>query len=245
MTKVTYARVPKLEFRAEKGKGKVTNAVLGGSWVNVLEDPGDGFLKVRAFQKEGWVDKADTGSDDTIRMYFVDVGQGDGCLIETPTHRLIVDGGKDANLHGFLTKYQWLVASGQRIKIDAIIISHFDFDHYGGLTQILQDDNFEVGTIYHNGIVRLRDELPPELDTSLGETVKQGRKRVGPKTSFTTLESLNQFRTGGHLSAAFGAFIEACRTAKREGRLGKSSGSPPPTAVSTASASCASTSSGR
>ena len=224
MATVTFARVPKLKFRAQKGKGPVTNAVLGGSWVNVVEDPGDGFLKVRAFAKEGWVAKADTGSDNSIRLYFVDVGQGDGCLIETPTHRLLVDGGKGANLHAFLTKfkYRWVIELGQRIKIDAIFVSHFDFDHYGGLTRILEDDNFEIGTIFHNGIVRLgTGPLPPGLDTELGETVKKGTRRVGLKTSFTTLESLSQLRSGGHLSDVFGRFIEACRTAKRDGRLGK------------------------
>jgi competence protein ComEC len=223
MGKVTFARVPKLEFRASKGKGGVTNAVLGGSWVNVLDDPGDGFLKVRAFQKEGWVKKEDTGTDNSIRLYFVDVGQGDGCLVETPTHRLIVDGGKGANLYAFLTKYkyQWLVAAGERIKIDAIFVSHFDADHYGGLTRLIEDDDFEIGTLFHNGIVRLGKERPDQLDTELGETVKQGNKRVGLKTSFTTLESLNPLRTAGHLSEAFAKFIEACRAAKRDGRLGK------------------------
>ena len=187
---ITFARVPKLQFRAQKGKGAVTNAVLGGSWVNVIEDPDDGFLKVRAFAKEGWVKKEHTGRDNSIRLYFVDVGQGDGCLIETPTHRMLVDGGEGSNLHGFLTKfkYQWLIALGQRIKIDAIFVSHFDLDHYGGLTRILEDDNFEIGTIFHNGIVRLKDDdLTPALDTTLGETVKKGRRRVGLKTSFTTL----------------------------------------------------------
>ena len=65
---ITFARVPKLQFRAQKGKGAVTNAVLGGSWVNVIEDPDDGFLKVRAFAKEGWVKKeAHRTSTNSIR----------------------------------------------------------------------------------------------------------------------------------------------------------------------------------
>ena len=104
------------------------------------------------------------------------VGQGDGCLIETRNKRLLIDGGQYArNLNNYLTrwKYKWLIEAGRQVKFDAVFVSHFDADHFAGLTSIIQDKRFEFGTIYHNGIARFHktgSKRPALCNTTLGQT---------------------------------------------------------------------------
>ena len=71
---------------------------------------------------------------------FIDVGQGDSCLIQTSSNKVVlIDGGGLENydigenvlLPYLLNKRIW--------KIDYIIISHFDFDHVGGLLTVLNE----------------------------------------------------------------------------------------------------------
>ena len=67
-----------------------------------------------------------------LRMYFIDVGQGDSTLIITPkNHTILVDGGGNTNTSfdvGEKTLIPYLLARKVR-KIDYMIISHFDQDH--------------------------------------------------------------------------------------------------------------------
>ena len=60
-----------------------------------------------------------------LKIYFIDVGQGDSCLIVTPNNKkILIDGGEGQNI--ILTSY----LLDRRIKkLDYIIISHFDSDH--------------------------------------------------------------------------------------------------------------------
>ncbi len=79
-----------------------------------------------------------------FRIVFFDVGQGDAILVQTGTgETLLVDGGKsDSLLHDRL----------QRLgvdHIDAIVATHGDADHIGGLLAALED--YDVGTVYWNG----------------------------------------------------------------------------------------------
>ena len=72
-----------------------------------------------------------------LRIYFIDVGQGDSCLIITPRNKkILIDGGEgDSNV---LLSY----LLDRRIKtIDYIVISHFDSDHCNGLIEIIQKLN--------------------------------------------------------------------------------------------------------
>lgn len=69
-----------------------------------------------------------------LRIYFIDVGQGDSCLIITPRNKkILIDGGEgdtDVLLSYLLDR---------RIKtIDYIMISHFDSDHCNGLIVVIQ-----------------------------------------------------------------------------------------------------------
>lgn len=72
-----------------------------------------------------------------LRIYFIDVGQGDSCLIITPRNKkILIDGGEgDSNV---LLSY----LLDRRIKtIDYIMISHFDSDHCIGLIEVIQKLN--------------------------------------------------------------------------------------------------------
>ena len=77
-----------------------------------------------------------------LRIYFVDVGQGDCTLIQTPTNKtILIDGGGSefGNFDvGESTLLPYLL--DRRITtIDYLMISHFDSDHVGGLFAILEN----------------------------------------------------------------------------------------------------------
>ena len=74
--------------------------------------------------------------DNSLRVYFVDVGQGDCSIVKTPTNKtIIIDGGEDPQ-----GKIVLPYLLDRRIdKIDYMIISHFDSDHVGGLIPVIRE----------------------------------------------------------------------------------------------------------
>ena len=65
-----------------------------------------------------------------LKIYFLDVGQGDSCLIITPNNKkVLIDGGGSENFDvGKNTLIPYLLA--RRItQLDYVVISHFDTDH--------------------------------------------------------------------------------------------------------------------
>ena len=75
-----------------------------------------------------------------LKIFFIDVGQGDASLIITPNDKtiLIDGGGSDTYDVGENILVPYLL--DRRIKIiDYIIISHFDQDHVGGILTVLQE----------------------------------------------------------------------------------------------------------
>lgn len=81
-----------------------------------------------------------------LRIHFIDVGQGDSCLIITPHNKkILIDGGGSESYDvGKNTLIPYLLA--RRIKkIDYIIVSHFDTDHVGGLLTVMEE--LKVGKV--------------------------------------------------------------------------------------------------
>lgn len=229
-----YALKPETEIYKSKNfsKRNIQRKLLMGTFMEILEE-GNEWYKIKSFRKTGFVKKSDTSDFDFLKLFFVDVGQGDAILVEAPGKTLIVDGGPSVNLWNYLTKwkYKWIIEQGSRVKIDDIIISHFDADHFKGLTKVINDTNFEIGTIYHNGIVRfnkMKNERLDKYDTDLGATdYKKGvQERSILKTSFNDLDDclalLQEIPNNKKgLMKSFKVFIEACLKAKDEGRLRK------------------------
>lgn len=82
-------------------------------------------------------------------MYLIDVGRGDSVLVGLPDGRhMVIDGGlpRSNQLTGknaadcidwkfFFDYGDW------KIDIDALVASHSDYDHYGGLWDLVRQDD--------------------------------------------------------------------------------------------------------
>ena len=153
-------------FEAETGTKKKTE-LLWGDRVDV-GTVGAVRSKVTARGKAGFVDNAALGNTPLLEVYFIDVGQGDGILIRTPDLRhLMIDGGykresqpTGKNAADFV---DWKFAKDYgltRIHLDAMLASHNDADHYGGLWDLLNVDqtaeldaqDVRVDAFYHAGV---------------------------------------------------------------------------------------------
>jgi competence protein ComEC len=82
------------------------------------------------------------GAEKGIRITFIDVGQGDATLLQMPSGAtVLVDGGLE----------EGVLAADLRTRgvrcIDAVVFSHPDADHIGGLEAALE--NCEVGMLVH------------------------------------------------------------------------------------------------
>lgn len=74
-----------------------------------------------------------------LRIFFIDVGQGDSTLIITPDKKtvLIDGGGSDSSDVGEKVLLPYLL-DRRILKIDYVLISHFDTDHCGGILTIME-----------------------------------------------------------------------------------------------------------
>ncbi|KKR04157.1 MAG: hypothetical protein UT30_C0011G0003 [Candidatus Uhrbacteria bacterium GW2011_GWF2_39_13] len=82
-----------------------------------------------------------------LRVWMLDVGQGDAFLIEFPTgEQWLIDGGPDNTL---LTKLGSILPPWDR-SINAMILTHADTDHVTGLVCVL--DRYDIGTVYESGV---------------------------------------------------------------------------------------------
>lgn len=79
-----------------------------------------------------------------LRVTFLDVGQGDSSLIQTPGGEVVlIDGGEDPKLLG-----RSLESRGIR-QIDLLILSHPHADHVGGLVEVVQ--RYKIGLVLDSG----------------------------------------------------------------------------------------------
>ena len=100
-----------------------------------------------------------------LQVHFLDVGQGDSTLIETPDGvQVLIDGGRDAGVLRQLAKYM----SVWDRDIDVVIATHPDQDHIGGLVDVLE--RFSVATLIATDKVG---------DTATAAAYQSGSQREG------------------------------------------------------------------
>jgi hypothetical protein len=147
-------------------------ALLWGDYVQVIERAG-ATCKVRARGLTGTIPSNRLTGDALLEIYFVDVGQGDGVLVRTPDGRhMIIDGGlprsnqlTGKNAADFVDWKFFFDYGDPVIRLDALVASHSDADHYGGLWDLVRLDDAAddreldvlsvgVDAFYHPGLSR-------------------------------------------------------------------------------------------
>lgn len=158
----------KLKYKDFAGKNR-TRELLWGDRVEVLGQNGD-KTRVKARGLQGEVATKALGGEALLEVYFIDVGQGDGVLVVTPERKhVLIDGGyirerqpTGKNAADFVD-WKFVKDYGEkRIKLDALIASHCDADHYGGVWDLLSTtaearaemdaQGVDVDVLYHAGV---------------------------------------------------------------------------------------------
>ncbi len=97
-----------------------------------------------------------------LMITFLDVGQGDATLIEYPNGKVVlVDTGAGRYPDAGRQVIAPYLAYRGIDRIDAIVITHYDFDHYGGLKSL--SEAVDIGHIIDNGNAPYRNRLLPWL----------------------------------------------------------------------------------
>lgn len=76
------------------------------------------------------------GSSETIKVHYIDVRQGDSILIQRGGANYLIDSGKDLTDNKLVTYLQ----SQNVTHLDACLITHPDFDHYGEFMDLVRSN---------------------------------------------------------------------------------------------------------
>jgi beta-lactamase superfamily II metal-dependent hydrolase len=165
------------------GKEKTLQHLLWGDRVTVLEESGS-RAKVKARGMTGWVPKNALTGDPLLEVYVIDVGQGDAVLIRFPDGRhVLVDGGFNRSKQpsgksaADFVDWKFVKDYGEKtIHLDAMVASHCDADHYGGLWDVLEPDTDGADELDADGV-----KVDSFFHAGIGWwTSPDGKRTIGP-----------------------------------------------------------------
>ncbi len=210
--------------------------LLWGDGVKILTPSSASGLrsKIKARGKTGWIDKAALGGISLLEFYFIDVGQGDGVLIKTADFKhILLDAGypRSAQPTGksgadFVDWKFFKDYDTDTIRLDAMISSHIDWDHHGGLNDILDVvqiaeldcQNITVEAFYHSGLSHWKAfggepaGLGPFTPKTPASAKKWFTRLLGDRTSCEAATT----GQGAQVRGTWGDLVENVVNSKRE-----------------------------
>ena len=158
------------KFPGQKLKKNAVQHLLWGDWLKPLGPVQGEWIEVRARGETGWMHRDDIQENRLLEVNFVDIGQGDGCLLVTPEDKFIlIDAGEGDNMYRFL---RWRFGGfKERFTFESAVITHPDQDHYRGFEPLFEAANLHFETVFHNGIVERNEK------ETLGPRTETGRLR--------------------------------------------------------------------
>jgi competence protein ComEC len=183
------------------------------------------IIALVALDALAWGDIAFGSFGKRLEMFFFDVGQGDSEMIAMPGNiKLLIDGGpNNGKAAASLGK---VLPWGDRY-IDAIIMSHMELDHFGGLLDVIK--RYDIGVFIYNGRVA-ETESAKELMTLLKKrkvpivTVVEGDRMIyeDNRLEIVSGQKDSTKKTNANESAIVAKFTGGGATALFTGDIGKS-----------------------
>lgn len=112
-------------------------------------------------------------NDNTLRVYCLDVGQGDSILINNNGKTMLIDASTN-DMGNTVVKY--LQSLGIK-KIDYLVGTHPHEDHIGGLDDVI--NNFDIGTIYMPKVQTNTKTYEDVLDAIANKNLKVTTPKIG------------------------------------------------------------------
>lgn len=129
----------------------------------------------------------------SVKVHFLDVGQGDAILIQTPNENILIDGGgkgKGPDVVKYLKKYKVTT-------LNAVISTHPDADHIGGLAYVIK--NMKVNKVYAPNVSHTtqayKDFLLAVKNKKLKITVAKQGVEIPTKAKDITLKFIAPVKT--------------------------------------------------
>lgn len=141
------------------------------------------------------------GQRKPLSITFLDVGQGDCTVIQTPENHIIVIDTGGAQLDLRTKEIKRFIATRTLLpflnhiganKIDVLITTHYDLDHYGGLIPVLKYKKIHA-YIDNGNLTHTIPELPALIKQSVRtytSITSTQQLNVGNETTLTFFESL-------------------------------------------------------
>lgn len=156
MAKVRYAKGP-LVYLYDKGNLKTRKKqLLWGDWLRIGEDIDADWSEIKWGKETFAIRKEDYQEERVLELIFLDVGQGDGCILTTPLigtkeKIMIIDAGLGDHMKGYL-EYRFRDFK-KKFTFHAAIATHSDSDHYRGFQKVFDNPQVSFEHVYHNGLM--------------------------------------------------------------------------------------------
>jgi beta-lactamase superfamily II metal-dependent hydrolase len=173
------------EHGQKKSKESYVATLGWGDRVKVV-GPGKVELNQRVWddKKQRYVDrprtcalppKARFRDEPLLKVRFIDVGQGDGAIVETPDGQiLLVDGGEEEHMRRYINVAFAHILKTKPLPCAAIVVTHGDADHFAGLTRVAMASRAKnsplvtAGYVFHNGLVKRPSPAAGNAKTAFG-----------------------------------------------------------------------------
>jgi beta-lactamase superfamily II metal-dependent hydrolase len=112
-----------------------------------------------------------------LKVRFIDVGQGDGAIVETPDGQVVlIDGGEEQHMRRYINVAYSHILKTNPLPCAAIVVTHGDADHFAGLTELAnafrrKDSPLVTADhVFHNGLVKRPTPAASSAKTAFGKT---------------------------------------------------------------------------
>jgi beta-lactamase superfamily II metal-dependent hydrolase len=164
MATIRYAKGPVVYLYDRQTRKTRKKELLWGDWLRITGEIDDQWSEVRWGRETLAIKKEDYQEERLCEMIFLDVGQGDGCILTTPVRPagrekiIIIDAGVGDNMDRYL---KWRFRDfKQKFQFHAAVVTHPDGDHYQGFQEIFENPRISFEAVYHNGLMeRTGDDL--------------------------------------------------------------------------------------